>query len=324
MKVAGKILRDYQEKATKKIVKSWNKSWWQWRLSKSPLLAAATGSGKTLIAISSLMMDWKEDSKALVIAPTIRVVEQWRQELEAEGFICGVAGHDKNIDRNPDQVEVVMMTTVKFAMSGVGEFNFSHIIFDECHRLSPTILKRKEELKSGKLLGMTATPFRTDGVKMSEVFDSVIDIRKDSLEYLTPTKIINMRPWENKIAQTLTIADEEVNGNGRKGIVFTTTVEEAEEIAFLMGEHDIQAKAITHENNDEDFSESQIVVTINVLKEGVNFKDADLLIIMNPSKVSLTQFFQRVGRVMRPNKRGDSIVYLLDENVRHEMPVWFE
>ena len=122
------------------------------------LVVLPTGAGKSYIAELAI---WKAKRSALVVAPTIDLMNQW-YDLLTTSFqrpvgIVGGGYHD---------VEDLTVTTYDSSyihMERLGN-RFGLIIFDEAHHLpGPTYAQAAEMALAPWRLGLTATPERPDG-----------------------------------------------------------------------------------------------------------------------------------------------------------------
>lgn len=151
-------LRPYQQDAVNAVI-SWLKK------SIEPcLVEAATGAGKSLIVSS--IAKWVKDNtgkRVLCLAPSKELTEQNHEKYLAYGenasFFSASLG--KSLRHN------VVFGTPKTVLNSIQQIqrgNFSAVIIDECHQITPTIKTIIEKLKetNSKLraVGLSATPYR--------------------------------------------------------------------------------------------------------------------------------------------------------------------
>lgn len=154
---------------------------------------------------------------------------------------------------------------------------FDYILIDEAHRAAaPSYQKILQYFKPQFLLGMTATPERTDEQNVYQIFDYNLayDIRlRDALEdkMLTPFHYVGVQDYElngQSIDETTDlrylVSEDRVNyvlkeidyygycGDQAKGLVFCSRKEEARELADLFSEKDHPAVALTNEDSERD------------------------------------------------------------------------
>lgn len=173
------VLRDYQVKARDKIIDLW-------REGKRPLAVATMGLGKTEVFLGTLTKELQEGrlERALVIAHTKELIEQpvtrikrgW-PELAAAGVGVVMANRDEYKAR-------IVVATIQTLSSParlqrvLSAGRITHVVVDETHHVTARtyleVLRAIEEHNpTYRLLGVTATPKRTDGDGLSRVFDAV-------------------------------------------------------------------------------------------------------------------------------------------------------
>jgi superfamily II DNA or RNA helicase len=131
-------------------------AWWQG--GGHGVVVLPTGTGKTFLAVMAIN---KVSRPALVITPTIDLLNQWYAELivafgEPVGLIGG--GHH--------DIQPLTVTTYDSAYIHLDRWGarFGLIVFDECHHLpGPTYLTAAAGSLAPYRLGLTATPERSDG-----------------------------------------------------------------------------------------------------------------------------------------------------------------
>jgi superfamily II DNA or RNA helicase len=183
-------LRPYQRQA----IEAWDKA------RGRGVVVLPTGSGKTLVGL--LAIDSKRRS-ALVVAPTLVLVQQWYDALRATfGIPVGVVGGGEY------RIEPLTVTTYDSAyihMEHLGA-RFGLIIFDECHHLpSSTYALAARFAIAPFRLGLTATPERADGrdTELCELIgptvyrQEIVDLSGDYLaEYETERVAVELSPQE--------------------------------------------------------------------------------------------------------------------------------
>ncbi|MCH9659219.1 DEAD/DEAH box helicase family protein [archaeon] len=151
-------LRDYQMRA----LQNWEKS------SMRGCVVLPTGAGKTAIGIKAIQ---KVSSSALVVVPTIDLMEQWAKSISEHLSISD--SHDSQSIRigklggGEDDLQAITVATYDSAYiraSSIGN-QFKLIIFDEVHHLpAPGYRLIAEQFIAPYRLGLTATIEREDGL----------------------------------------------------------------------------------------------------------------------------------------------------------------
>ena len=150
------------------------------------LFAMATGTGKTITALNCLLEIYKRNGyyKAIILVPTITLVNQWEEECRKFFFTNIIKVYSKNPEwhsklellrmadkyrkaNEPTPNFIVISTYASFIRDNV--FNeLSHferskllLIADEAHNMgSPSMLKRMRSITYLRRIGLSATPER--------------------------------------------------------------------------------------------------------------------------------------------------------------------
>ena len=132
------------------------KTWWD--AGGRGVVVLPTGTGKTFLAILAIH---KTGRPALVVTPTIDLLNQWYGELSvAFGVPIGAVGGGNH------EFQPLTVTTYDSAYIHLDRWGsrFGLLIFDECHHLpGPSYLSAATGSIAPYRLGLTATPERTDG-----------------------------------------------------------------------------------------------------------------------------------------------------------------
>ena len=148
-------LRDYQQQA----MHNWEKS------SMRGCVVLPTGAGKTAIGIKAIQ---KVNASALVIVPTIDLMEQWTINISKYLSIENEQNiHVGKLGGGEDDLQAITVATYDSAYiraSSIGN-KFKLIIFDEVHHLpAPGYRSIAEQFIAPCRLGLTATIERDDGL----------------------------------------------------------------------------------------------------------------------------------------------------------------
>ena len=135
-------LRDYQEAA----LRSWKKE------GSRGVVVLPTGAGKTVLAVKAIE---EIQCSALILVPTIVLVEQWRSVLkQAFNTEIGAVGGG-NDDVRPITVSTYDSASLRARKMGN---RFEMLVFDEVHHLTgPTYRRIAERYIAPYRLGLTAT-----------------------------------------------------------------------------------------------------------------------------------------------------------------------
>ncbi len=294
------------------------------------LIQGDVGSGKTVVALMSMLMALDNGFQACMMAPTEILAQQHFQSLSAylEGmdlrveFLSGtVKGKKRQAildDLAAGDIHILIGThaliedPVQFKRLGLA-------ITDEQHRFG--VAQRAKLWKKGRphpphVLVMTATPIpRTLAMTLYGDLDvSVIDElppgRKD---------IITVHRTENHRMRVNGFIREEI-GKGRQVYVVYPLIEESEKLdlknlqegyealsrEFPIPDYQISILHGRMKAADKDFEmqrfvsgQTHIMVATTVIEVGVNVPNASVMVIENTERFGLSQLHQLRGRVGR-------------------------
>lgn len=122
------------------------------------LVVMPTGSGKSFLAVLAILAVKRS---ALVIAPTIDLVQQWASSLQrALGTEVGMLGGGSKEIRD---ITVSTYDSAVIMMEYIGN-RFGIVVYDECHHLPGPVNRLAASMCLAPYrLGLTATPERDDG-----------------------------------------------------------------------------------------------------------------------------------------------------------------
>ena len=166
--------RDYQKEA----FENWKSN------NQKGLFAMATGTGKTITSLNCLLEIYKRKGyyKALILVPTITLVEQWEKECRKFNFhnitkVCSKYPEWRSsisrirtlelLNSKSNLSYIIISTYASFVRSGVFQElnNFSPkqtlLIADEAHNMNGGLmLSRLPDIKYSRRIGLSATPKR--------------------------------------------------------------------------------------------------------------------------------------------------------------------
>ena len=153
------------------------------------VLELPTGSGKTVIGIAAMTA---LDTPALVVVPTIDLLEQWQRELDTEFDV--EIGRMGGGEQRVGDVTVATYDSAYLRADDLGD-RFGLVVFDEVHHLGGEGYRDIARLLAAPArLGLTATFERPDGAHevVAELLGSLVSrIDADDLagEHLAPYDI---------------------------------------------------------------------------------------------------------------------------------------
>jgi len=303
----------------------------------SRLLQGDVGSGKTIIAISSLLIMIEKGYQCAFMVPTEVLAEQHYKSLIkltnslfiSVELLTGNTSEKKRKkirrDLENGQVNVLVGTHALFEEKVI--FNaLGLVIIDEQHRFG--VSQRNRLLKKGEnahLLSMTATP-----IPRTLALSIYGDLDVSQITELPPgrlpvaTKIVS----ENNLSELFKIVEKEIE-IGKQAYVILPLIEESEKLNLnsainiyekLSEEVFKQFKVgLLHGKlnpNDKNkvlslFSENKIniLVSTTVIEVGIDVPNASIMVIYNSERFGLSQLHQLRGRVGRDSYQ--SFCYLI-------------
>lgn len=151
--------RPYQQDAHDAVVDHWKRS------TLPVLVEAATGAGKSVIVamLAHTLHKLSGGKRVLCLAPSAELVVQNAEKYKATGERCSIYSASAGGKSLRHQVVFATEGTFKSQAKRLGP-DFAGVIVDECHRLTPTIKKIIEDMRSGnpnlRVCGLSATPYR--------------------------------------------------------------------------------------------------------------------------------------------------------------------
>jgi ATP-dependent DNA helicase RecG len=304
--------------------------------SMNRLLQGDVGSGKTIIALLSMLVAVENGYQAALMAPTEILAEQHfltvHSMLEELGIrIVLLKGGQKGSDRKRVLEAIgsgdadIAVGTHALVEEGVAFHRLGFVVIDEQHRFG--VLQRAELRQKGyfpDVLVMTATPIpRTLALTLYGDLDvSVLD---EMPAGRLPVRTV-WRTEEKREAIYGFIRDEV--RKGRQAYIVYPLVEESEKVdlaAATEGYADLSKSvfpefktALLHGRMKPDEKESvmgsfksngiQILVSTTVIEVGVDVPNASVMLVEHAERYGLTQLHQLRGRVGRGKDQSACIL----------------
>ena len=327
---------------------------------KRAMLISATGTGKTYasaFAIRKLFADnLFQGKKALFLSHREQIN---RQALKSYKRVFGdnipmalLSGTENDVTK-ARQASFLFSTMNMMAKEEIreqfGPKEFSVIVLDECHRSgAESYQKIINYFRPGLLLGMSASPERTDSFDVFKLFDHNIacEVRlQQALENdmlcpfhyfgITDLEIEGEDNTELKRFRHLT-SDRRVkyildraeyygySGDRVKGLIFCSRKEEAKELSDKFNQTGRYRTVMLSGDNSQSERENAIerlvsddrkdyldyIFTVDIFNEGVDVPEINQVILLRPTESPII-FVQQLGRGLR-KAEGKEFVIILD------------
>ena len=307
------------------------------------LLVAATGTGKTVMAALDYARLQKQlgRSRLLFVAHREEILDQslatFRHALRETQFGEKWVGQSR-----PRAFEHVFASIQSLNANGLASLDAEHfdvVIIDEFHHAAAKSYERiLNSLNPKELLGLTATPERSDGLSVLHWFDDRIaaELRLwDAIDqqHLAPFVYFGVHdgldlreiPWRrgrgydvDRLTNLYTSSDawartvvKEVAAHAdittMRGLGFCVSIEHARFMAEHFNRHGIAAVAVWGNSpssermsalRDLTAGRVRIVFSVDLFNEGVDVPDVDTILMLRPTE-SPTLFLQQLGRGLR-------------------------
>lgn len=334
-------LRPYQLEAVERTFTAWESA-------HAVLGVAATGMGKTILFASIIE---RHPGRVMVIAHREELIFQAADKIrKVTGLEADIEMADMRAAETSSLADKarVIVSTIQTQTAGrfggrMHRFNpdeFSLLIIDEAHHATSTsyrrIIKHYRKNKSLRVLGVTATPDRSDEEALGQIFDEVAfeyDIRFGIEDgWLVPVTQTAVHAEGLDLTAVRTTAGDlngadlarvmeyeknlhEIAGptidltNGRKTLIFTASLAHAERLCEILNRHrDGSARWVSGKTPKKErrklfadyaASEFQYLLNVGVTTEGFDEPGIEVIVMARPTK-SRSLYSQMVGRGTRP------------------------
>jgi len=315
------------------------------------ILQGDVGSGKTIVALIAAANVIESDCQAVLMAPT-EILAKQHFELAKKIFkssnvnIEFLTGKTNSVLKKKIQQNLVngkinlLIGTHALFQKNILFKNLGLAIIDEQHKFG---VKQRIDLsnKGGKecdILLMSATPIpRTLAMTSYGDMDVSRLINKPS----DRKPIITLSKPEEKIDEILFFIKNEIN-KGNQIFWVCPLIEESKKLDYsasvkkykFLSKLFINKVGLVHGSLSKDeknlvldnflFKKINILVSTTVIEVGVDFPNANIIIIENSDKFGLSQLHQLRGRVGRSNSQGTCILLYkksLSENAKKRIKI---
>lgn len=339
--------RNYQHECIEKLKQSYELS------DKRGLISLATGMGKTYVACSFIQWLYQNNKnlKILILAHQEELLKQFDRSLWP--FLPKwISTHILTGDSKPNYDDGILLSTFESFPNwykNKDDISFDIVVVDEAHHSRARTYEEVINIVSPNyLLGLTATPYRTDGLSVTEIFGKPLvyyDVARgikqkflSEVDYKLRCDNIKKDWIQNNSLKGYTIKqlnrklfieerEEEIcdlimnywkNENRKRLVIFCQSIDHAEMIQnILIANYDLSCSSITNKVDKKENAkrlrkfrngEIKALTVYNMLNEGVDIPDIDFICFLRVTH-SRTYFLQQLGRGLR-YKKGKRLLVL--------------
>jgi superfamily II DNA or RNA helicase len=348
------VLRPYQTEALEAVLSSEAKG-----INKQ-LIVLPTGAGKTVI-FSHLPIIRKESTPMLVIAHRAELLHQAKNKIQQMNpdLIVEIE-QAENIAGKVDVVVASVPTMGRANSDRIEKFSkdyFKTIIIDEAHHAAaPTYRRIVDYFQPNLILGVTATPQRSDSTRLIDVFQEIVYYKtiEDLIKQGWLTRLVGYRIKTETDLTEIEVSDgdfvqsqlqDAVNNPNRnasivaayqqicqerKTLVFAAGVQHAKDLALSFTKNSIVTEVILGETPDEERStilqkfrnnEIKVLINVGVLTEGFDEPSVQAIILARPTKSTLL-YTQVVGRGTRLDEgKNNCLIIDISDTTKGKKPI---
>ena len=315
------------------------------------LVVSATGTGKTYLA--AFFVRNLKAKRVLFVVHRERIARQAMESFRhvlGGGFTYGVY-----IGSESDTSSDIVFSTVQTLsrperLSRFQSHDFDCVIVDESHRAGAASYGRfLNHFEPQFLLGMTATPERTDGLDIFPLFDHNVAfeirlqraLKEDMLcpfhyfgvsDLTVDNEVVDDKADFNKLTAKARVdhildrIDRYGSCSNRvRGLMFCRRNEEAARLSEMLNQKGLRTLALSGahgegeresaiarlEAPEGDESGLDYILTVDIFNEGVDIPSVNQVVMLRPTQSAIV-FVQQLGRGLRKVKGEDKFLTVID------------
>lgn len=273
--------------------------------SRATVLVSPTGSGKTVMA-AHIMSD-----------PQFKSVR------------C--ISHRLSINDQNKKLLCPTYTPQQFYDSKPKDFGSPDlVIWEECHHSeAPTFKLARKRFPNALMLGLTATPQRSDGLALDLFDDMVVAAHYSELllnKTIVPCQVDIPESFYEDKEPDLALAYLDYRELHSRALIFCKSIEQADSTAKRLKRVLPYHCGMTNKHNKEALDafkagKLEALTTVDALGEGIDVPEADMLILGRRCE-NISTYLQYCGRVLRayPGKRRARVLDCVGASTRHGSP----
>lgn len=311
------------------------------------LVISATGTGKTYLSAFDVKA-FKPKRFLFVVHREIIAKDAMKSFRKVIGNEVSMGVMSGGYNPNTDYIFAMLQTmSMDHILNSFAPDAFDYIVFDEVHRAgSPTYQKIFRHFKPKFLLGMSATPERSDGFDIFKMFDyniayeirlqqamadrmvcpfhyfGISELEVDG-EVIDDVTEFNNLVSEQRVDHIIERAEfYGYSGPRLRGLVFCRNREETIALAEMFNQRGYRSCALLGMNSQSERERAierleqneyegglDYIFTVDIFNEGVDIPSVNQVIMLRPTQSSII-FVQQLGRGLRNNASKEYVIVL--------------
>jgi superfamily II DNA or RNA helicase/phage repressor protein C with HTH and peptisase S24 domain len=312
------------------------------------LIISATGTGKTYLSAFDVMAF--QPKRILFVVHRLNIAKKalatFSKVFETSKSFGLYSGNSKDLEA--DFIFSTIQTISREDHLNQFEKNhFDYIIIDESHRSGAnSYLKLIKYFRPRFLLGMTATPERTDGNNIFSLFDhniayeirlnrameegmlsqfhyyGITDLQVNS-ELIENTRDFNLLGTDERVNKIIEKAQLYGTDNGiTRGLVFCSRNAEAKLLSQKFNARGLKTVALSGDSSELERSEAILkletdninekidyIFTVDIFNEGIDIPKINQILMIRPTESAIV-FIQQLGRGLRKANGKDYLTII--------------
>lgn len=312
---------------------------------KKALVISATGTGKTYL--SAFDVKQYNPGRMLFIVHREQILQKSLKDFQKVLGFDDDEGCLYKSGADISQKKYIFATIQTLSrdanLQSFDQAFFDYILIDEVHKAGAESYKRvMDYFQPDFYLGMTATPERTDGQNIYELFDyniayeirlqealdndmlcpfiyyGVSDIKVDG-QLINEKSTFSNLVSEQRVKHILDkVSYYGVSGETVKGLIFCSSVREANELENLFNAKGLRTRALSGIHSQEerqqvvaDLESGKLdyILTVDIFNEGIDIPSVNQVVMLRNTQSSII-FIQQLGRGLRKHDSKEYVTII--------------
>lgn len=328
-------LRPYQHQAIAEIREAYQSR------HRAVLFVLPTGGGKTVVFSHIAEQAAARGNRICVLVHRQELLRQASASLSGLGVRHGLIAANRSMDLSAP-VQVASVQTLARRLHKLPAGLFQLLVIDEAHHSNAgTWAKVLQHFGSARVLGVTATPCRSDGRGLNEWYQAMVlgptPAELTEQGFLAAARVL-APPGPSMVGLRKRLGDYDLNQagqilqagqamgdclshyrrylDGQTAIAFCCSIAHAEAVAALFNQHGVAAASIdgtmdssTREQllSDLGAGRLKVLTSCQLIGEGVDVPSVAGCILLRPTQ-SVSLHLQMIGRCLRPQPCKTAVI----------------